>query len=88
MYPSSNFLDDIAWGAAWMYQRTGEQQFLTVSIAPSEVFAAADFYILCAAFASNAAKREFTYRFRKKLFPVSKLYAVSCCVVSWQHGPC
>ena len=31
VYPSSNFLDDIAWGAAWLYQRTGEQQFLTVS---------------------------------------------------------
>ncbi len=31
VYPSSNYLDDIAWAAAWMYQRTGEQQFLTVS---------------------------------------------------------
>ncbi len=31
VYPSSNFLDDIAWAATWMYQRTGEQQFLTVS---------------------------------------------------------
>ena len=30
VYPSSNFLDDIAWGAIWLYQRTGEQQFLTV----------------------------------------------------------
>ncbi|KAL3143651.1 hypothetical protein ABBQ38_002447 [Trebouxia sp. C0009 RCD-2024] len=29
VYPSSNYLDDIAWGAAWLYQRTGEQQFLT-----------------------------------------------------------
>ncbi|DBA75362.1 TPA: hypothetical protein ACH3X1_010629 [Trebouxia sp. C0004] len=29
VYPSSNFLDDIAWAATWMYQRTGEQQFLT-----------------------------------------------------------
>jgi hypothetical protein len=31
VYPSSNFLDDIAWAATWLYQRTGEQQFLTVS---------------------------------------------------------
>ncbi|CAL5226752.1 g9605 [Coccomyxa viridis] len=27
-YPSSNFLDDLTWGAAWMYRKTGEQQFL------------------------------------------------------------
>ena len=31
VYPSSNYLDDLAWAAAWLYQRTGEQQFLTVS---------------------------------------------------------
>ena len=35
VYPSSNYLDDIAWGAAWLYQRTGEQQFLTVSLFPN-----------------------------------------------------
>ena len=29
-YPSSNFLDDLTWGAAWMYRKTGEQQFLDV----------------------------------------------------------
>ncbi len=29
-YPSSNFLDDLTWGAAWMYRKTGEQQFLNV----------------------------------------------------------
>ena len=40
VYPSSNYLDDIAWGAAWLYQRTGEQQFLTVSLTPSFLFEA------------------------------------------------
>ena len=30
VYPSSNFLDDLAWGAAWLYRKTGEQQFLSV----------------------------------------------------------
>ena len=29
-YPSSNFLDDLTWAAAWMYRKTGEQQFLDV----------------------------------------------------------
>jgi hypothetical protein len=29
-YPSSNFFDDLAWSACWMYRKTGEQQFLTV----------------------------------------------------------
>ena len=32
VYPSSNYLDDIAWAAVWLYERTGEQQFLTVSV--------------------------------------------------------
>ncbi len=31
VYPSSNFLDDLTWAAAWMYRKTGEQQFLNVS---------------------------------------------------------
>ena len=30
VYPSSNFLDDLTWGAAWLYRKTGEQQFLSV----------------------------------------------------------
>lgn len=30
VYPSSNFLDDLTWAAAWLYRKTGEQQFLTV----------------------------------------------------------
>ncbi|CAL8464164.1 g3699 [Coccomyxa elongata] len=28
VYPSSNFLDDLTWAAAWLYRKTGEQQFL------------------------------------------------------------
>jgi hypothetical protein len=28
VYPSSNFLDDLTWGACWLYRKTGEQQFL------------------------------------------------------------
>lgn len=31
VYPSSNFLDDLAFGAAWMYRKTGEAHFLDVS---------------------------------------------------------
>lgn len=34
MYPSSNFLDDLAFGAAWMYRKTGEEHFLDVSFHP------------------------------------------------------
>lgn len=28
VYPSSNFLDDLTWAAAWLYRKTGEKQFL------------------------------------------------------------
>ena len=31
VYPSTNYLDDLAWGATWLYQLTNEAQFLTVS---------------------------------------------------------
>ena len=31
VYPSTNYLDDLAWGATWLYQLTNESQFLTVS---------------------------------------------------------
>ena len=31
-YPSTCYFDDLAWGAAWLYQRTGELQFLSVSL--------------------------------------------------------
>lgn len=34
VYPSSNFLDDLTWGAAWLYRKTGEQQFLLVTVQP------------------------------------------------------
>ena len=34
VYPSSNFLDDLSWGAAWLYRKTGEQQFLSVTVQP------------------------------------------------------
>ena len=30
VYPSTNYLDDLAWGATWLYQLTNESQFLTV----------------------------------------------------------
>ena len=30
-YPSSSYLDDLAWGSVWMYKATKEQQFLDVS---------------------------------------------------------
>lgn len=39
VYPSSNFLDDLTWAAAWLYRKTGEQQFL-------QVICALIFYIL------------------------------------------
>ena len=31
VYPSSNYLDDLSFGATWMYRKTGEQHFLDVS---------------------------------------------------------
>ena len=34
MYPSSNFLDDLAFGAAWLYRKTGEEHFLDVCFYP------------------------------------------------------
>jgi len=30
VYPSSNFEDDLAWGASWLFRKTGEQHFLAV----------------------------------------------------------
>ena len=30
MYPSCNYEDDLAWGASWLYRKTGEKQFLDV----------------------------------------------------------
>ena len=30
VYPSSNYEDDLAWGASWLYRKTGEQHFLDV----------------------------------------------------------
>ena len=30
MYPSSNYEDDLAWGASWLYRKTGEKHFLDV----------------------------------------------------------
>jgi len=30
VYPSSNFEDDLAWGATWLFRKTGEQHFLAV----------------------------------------------------------
>ncbi len=32
VYPSSNFLDDLTWAAAWLYRKTGEKQFLEARI--------------------------------------------------------
>lgn len=32
VYPSTNYLDDLAWGATWLYQLTNESQFLTDAI--------------------------------------------------------
>jgi hypothetical protein len=30
VYPSSNVLDDMAWGSAWMYRLTKDQKYLEV----------------------------------------------------------
>ena len=30
VYPSSNYEDDLAWGASWLFRKTGEQHFLDV----------------------------------------------------------
>lgn len=32
VYPSSNFLDDLTWGACWLYRKTGEKQYLQVCL--------------------------------------------------------
>ena len=36
MYPSSNYEDDLAWGASWLYRKTGEQHFLDVRPSASD----------------------------------------------------
>ena len=30
VYPSSNYEDDLAWGASWLFRKTGEKHFLDV----------------------------------------------------------
>ena len=34
VYPSSNYEDDLAWGASWLYRKTGEKHFLDVRAQP------------------------------------------------------
>ena len=31
-YPSSSYLDDLAWGSVWLYKATSEDQFLEVRV--------------------------------------------------------
>ena len=34
VYPSSNYEDDLAWGASWLFRKTGEAHFLQVRTSP------------------------------------------------------
>lgn len=34
VYKSHNYMDDLAWGASWLFRKTGEDHFLQVRILP------------------------------------------------------
>ena len=37
MYNSSYYEDDLAWGASWLYRKTGDKHFLQVRILPLRI---------------------------------------------------